>query len=95
MTCPLHAWGDESIRSHGLDAPAYLPRASLIDVDQADRVRDQLRRLRAGARKLHWYDMNERHRRQVIDQVRRLDAGHLIVIDSPMRSAGTSIEIDP
>ncbi|WP_439693510.1 hypothetical protein ACRQ4B_04555 [Curtobacterium sp. SP.BCo] len=46
MICPLHAWGDESIRSHGLDAPAYLLGASIVDTDDVVAARDLLESLR-------------------------------------------------
>jgi hypothetical protein len=33
MSCPLHAWGDESIRTRGLPAPAYLLGASRLTLE--------------------------------------------------------------
>ncbi|WP_420366244.1 hypothetical protein AAEP80_05290 [Curtobacterium sp. L3-7] len=85
MIRPLHAWGDESIRSHGLDGPAYLLGASIVDSADADAVRDRLRSLRgADGRKLHWYELDRRHRARVVDVVTTLAASHVVVIARPM-----------
>jgi hypothetical protein len=85
MIRPLHAWGDESIRSHGLDGPAYLLGASIVDSADADAVRDRLRSLRgADGRELHWYELDRRHRARVVDVVTTLAASHVVVIARPM-----------
>ncbi|WP_144709765.1 DUF3800 domain-containing protein [Curtobacterium pusillum] len=84
MICPLHAWGDESIRSRGLDAPAYLLGASIVDTDDVPATRDVLERLRPTRGKLHWHDLNHRERRRVAAAIGELDALHLVVVGSPM-----------
>ena len=84
MSCPLHAWGDESIRTRGLPAPAYLLGASVLDLQDTDATRAQLLALHTGGSKLHWYELDAAHRRQVADTVRTAAAGHLIVIARPI-----------
>lgn len=84
MICPLHAWGDESIRSHGLDAPTYLLGASIVDTDDVDATRDALESLRPTHGKLHWHDLGRRQRQRVGEAVGALDALHLVVIATPM-----------
>jgi hypothetical protein len=84
MSCPLHAWGDESIRTRGLPAPAYLLGASVLDLQDADAVRMQLLALHTGGSKLHWYELDAAHRRHVADVVRTAAAGHLIVVARPI-----------
>lgn len=80
MICPLHAWGDESIRSHGLDAPAYLLGASIVDTDDADDVRETLLLLRRHGRKLHWRDLSDGERDTVSRTVSTLPALHIVVL---------------
>jgi hypothetical protein len=84
MICPLHAWGDESIRSQGLDAPAYLLGASIVDTDAVPATRDVLERLRPTRGKLHWHDLNRRERLRVAAAIGELDAFHLVVVGTPM-----------
>lgn len=84
MICPLHAWGDESIRSHGLDAPASLLGASIVDTDDVDATRDALRMLHRGSRKLHWRDLDGTRRDRVAAAIASLRARHLTVVGSPM-----------
>lgn len=84
MICPLHAWGDESIRSHGLDAPAYLLGASIVDTDDVDATRDVLDSLRPTHGKLHWHDLGRRQRALVSEAVGTLRALHLVVVATPM-----------
>lgn len=84
MICPLHAWGDESIRSHGLDAPAYLLGASIVDTDDVDATRDVLSSLRPTHGKLHWHDLNARERTRVIAAIADLEAHHLVMIAAPI-----------
>lgn len=80
MICPLHAWGDESVRSHGFDAPAYLLGASVVDTDDVPMTRAVLEGLRPTRGKLHWHDLDDRDRRRVLAAVGRLPAAHLIVV---------------
>ncbi|GAA3341030.1 hypothetical protein GCM10017714_23290 [Curtobacterium pusillum] len=84
MICPLHAWGDESIRSHGLDAPAYLLGASIVDTDDVPATRDTLEALRPTHGKLHWHDLNPRERQRVVSVIGKLEAFHLVVVASPI-----------
>lgn len=84
MICPLHAWGDESIRSQGLDAPAYLLGASIVDTDDVPDVRNALLALRPTSGKLHWHDLNRRERLRVTAAIGALDARHLVVVAEPM-----------
>ncbi len=84
MICPLHAWGDESIRSLGLDAPAYLLGASVVDSDDVEDTRQVLESLRPTRGKLHWHDLGRRERRRVGEAVAALGALHLVVVASPV-----------
>ena len=84
MICPLHAWGDESIRSHGLDAPASLLGASVVDSDDVEATREVLESLRPTNGKLHWHDLRRRERRRVGEAVEALEALHLVVIATPV-----------
>ncbi len=83
MICPLHAWGDESIRSHDLDAPAYLLGASIVDTDDVEATRRILRSLRPTRGKLHWHDLNDRERRDISETIGALEALHLVVVATP------------
>lgn len=84
MICPLHAWGDESIRSHGLDAPAYLLGASIVDTDDADDVRETLLLLRRHGRKLHWRDLDLRSRSRVVTTIAGTPTTHVVVAARPI-----------
>lgn len=84
MICPLHAWGDESIRSHGLDAPAYLLGASIVDTDDVDATRDVLNTIHPGAKKLHWRDLDGARRDRVTSAIASLRAAHLVIVGSPV-----------
>lgn len=84
MICPLHAWGDESIRSHGLDAPAYLLGASVVDSDDVEAAREVLESLRPTNGKLHWHDLGRPERRRVGEAVEALEALHLVVVATPV-----------
>jgi hypothetical protein len=83
MICPLHAWGDESIRSHGLEAPAYLLGASVVDTEDLPATRAVLDGLRPTKGKLHWHDLDASRRDEVGRVVGSLAAEHLVVIASP------------
>lgn len=84
MICALHAWGDESIRSRGSDAPAYLLGASVVDTDDVEETRAVLAALRPTHGKLHWHDLNTRQRTRVTAAIGGLDALHLVVVASPI-----------
>ena len=84
MICPLHAWGDESIRSHGLDAPAYLLGASVVDSDDVEATRDALRALHPGPKKLHWRDLDGARRDRVAVAIASLHAFHVTVVGAPI-----------
>jgi len=83
MICPLHAWGDESVRSHGFGAPAYLLAASVVDTDDVAETRAALAALRPTRGKLHWHDLADADRLRVVDAVGGLRARHLVVVASP------------
>ncbi|WP_058730002.1 hypothetical protein [Curtobacterium oceanosedimentum] len=83
MICPLHAWGDESIRSTGWSGPAYLLGASVVDTDDAATTRETLRTLRPTRGKLHWHDLGHRERDRVETAIAALPARHLVVIGMP------------
>lgn len=84
MICPLHAWGDESIRSHGLEAPAYLLGASIVDTDEVDATRDPLLELHSGRKKLHWRDLDETRRDRIAAALSATAATHLTVVAEPI-----------
>lgn len=84
VICPLHAWGDESIRSQGLDAPAYLLGASIVDTDDVEATRYALESLRPTHGKLHWRDLDHRQRQRVSDAIGRFDALHVVVVGTPV-----------
>lgn len=84
MICPLHAWGDESIRSHGLGAPAYLLGASVVDTDDLEVTRDVLRALRPTHGKLHWHDLDRARRDHVSRVLATVPARHLVVVCAPI-----------
>jgi len=79
MTC-LCAWGDESIRFLGPDAPAYLLGASVLEPTDTDAIRDALRALHRSGRKLHWHDLDRSRRRAVTEVVVRARAVHIVVV---------------
>ena len=83
MICPLHAWGDESIRTRGWSEPAYLLGASVVDTEDLAHTREVLEGLRPTRGKLHWHDLNDRERTEVEASIGRLRARHLIVVGSP------------
>ncbi|ROQ17858.1 MULTISPECIES: hypothetical protein [unclassified Curtobacterium] len=66
MICPLHAWGGESIRSHGLDAPAYLLGASVVDSEDVEATREVLESLRPTNGKRHWHDLRREERARAV-----------------------------
>lgn len=68
---PLHAWGDESVRSLGPGTPSYLLGASVVDTEDIEACREVLARLRPTRGKLHWHDLNDRQRQRVIPAVAR------------------------
>ncbi|MCJ1713959.1 hypothetical protein [Curtobacterium sp. VKM Ac-2922] len=84
MIPPLHAWGDESVRTHTAGQPRYLLAASVVDSNDVEASRALLEDLRPTRGKLHWHDLNDRQRKRVIAAVAEIDAVHLIVIAAPM-----------
>ncbi|MCS5714265.1 hypothetical protein NVV95_06820 [Herbiconiux sp. CPCC 205716] len=80
----LHAWIDESMRTVGVPRPSYLLGGLLADPGRCDPYRAALARLRTSGVKLHWRELDARHRRRALDAVAHFDAEILIVIASPM-----------
>ncbi|OZG69131.1 hypothetical protein [Bifidobacterium eulemuris] len=73
------AWGDESMRTQGLDSPVYMMSAAIITTD--DDIRESLRELKPhGMRKLHWKDMREEDKRSSINLLLNTDAVHVILV---------------
>ena len=80
----LQAWGDESIRTVGVDRPSYLLGAVVCDSSATDTYREQLRHLRRGKSKLHWRDLGAKGRTQAIDVIANLNAYHVVVVAAPV-----------
>ncbi len=83
------AWGDESIRTKGLDQPVYLLAASRVLTGEP-RARELLTALKPKhARKLHWRDMDTPHRALAITAIATLDAAHTIIVGTRTTPAKT------
>jgi hypothetical protein len=78
-----HAWIDESMRPVS-GRPSYLLGGVLTDPELCAPYRTELARLRVAGVKLHWRELDARHRRRAIEVVARFDAQFLIVIASPL-----------
>lgn len=77
------AWGDESIRMVA-SPPMYLLAASFFDAEY-ERELSSLERIKpAGAKKLHWMDMNARLRRASLSALAELPMSHTIVVATPL-----------
>ena len=83
------AWGDESIRTKGLDQPVYLLAASRVLTGE-QQARELLNALKPKhARKLHWRDMGTPHRAIAITTIGTLDATHTIIVGTRTTPAKT------
>ena len=80
----LHAWGDESARTVGLETPAYLLGAVVADPAACQTFRDRMRELQTTRSKLHWHELDAKHRDLVIAAVADFDLYHVVVIGTPM-----------
>lgn len=80
---PLHAWGDESYRTHGLTQPAYLLGAVVADPAACPEYRERLIALHRTGPKLHWRESTARERTRAIDTIAQFDAYHVIVVATP------------
>lgn len=82
----LHAWGDESMRTVGVQEPAYLLGAVVADPVACEAYRAELRSLKPAGRKLHWRDLDGRQRRRAVDVIASFDACHVVVIGAPLEA---------
>lgn len=80
----LHAWIDESMRTVGVPRPSYLLGGLLTDPTLCDPYRADLTRLRTTGVKLHWRELDPRHRRRAIDVLAGFRAHFIVVIAAPM-----------
>lgn len=79
-----HAWGDESMRTVGVERPSYLLGAAVADVSRCDDMRNELQRLPRRGPKLHWRDQDVRAKRAAIATIASFDAYHAVVIAAPV-----------
>ncbi|ROQ30955.1 hypothetical protein EDF46_3467 [Frondihabitans sp. PhB188] len=80
----LHAWGDESMRTVNVVEPVYLLGAVVADPTACEEYRDQLQALPRSERKLHWRNLDRRHRNTVINTITAFDVHHVIVVGTPL-----------
>lgn len=80
----LNAWGDESIRTDGLEKSSYLLGAVVTDPAACASQRERLQALPRRGPKLHWRDLDPRARQYVIATVASFDAYHVIVVAAPV-----------
>lgn len=82
----LHAWGDESMRSTGVEVPAYLLGAVVADPTACDDYRTQMLPLRGSGPKLHWRELDRLHRDRVVSVLAEFDTSMVVVV-------GTTLEM--
>ncbi|MBF4572419.1 hypothetical protein ITJ64_07815 [Herbiconiux sp. VKM Ac-1786] len=80
----LHAWIDESMRTVGVPRPSYLLGGLLTDPTLCDPYRAELTRLRTTGVKLHWRDLDSRHRRRAVEVLAGFRAEFMVVVAAPM-----------
>lgn len=75
----MRAWVDESSANRGETTQEYLVGAAIVDTEDQDAIRDELRPLLLpGQIKLHWTDESERRRRRIVEAI--VAAGPMIVV---------------
>ena len=82
----LAAYADES---YDLPLGVYILTASLVDLTEAEAIRDALHALQSGPGKLHWYDADAVRRLHLAKTVGTLTARHISVV---ARSASLQAE---
>lgn len=72
------------MRTVGVPRPSYLLGGLLTDPRLCDPYRAELTRLRTTGVKLHWRELDPRHRRRAIDVLTGFRAQFVVVIAAPM-----------
>ena len=79
---PVRAYIDESMRQRKEDDCVYVLAAALVDDDDADDVRDALKRLRYRKNPtIHWYEEHPNSRAKLVAAITELPVRALVAID--------------